>query len=355
MKIAFDLSNLRSRDQTGVGVYTINLIKALQKKGIDCIGSYNFKYKKDVAIIKEHIDLELIPFIPIISTFTFPQIDIFHGPSYKVPYTRKFKKVLTIHDFVRYQKQLERSDFSTKGDTSLNYRLYKCKPNHVITVSKFIQNELERYYPTFANKSTAIYNGIDHHKIDSQNLVKNPKFSFPFLLYIGLLDRKKNIVNLIEAFERIALSYPTLNLVLVGKPGFDYQMIVQKIKNSLFAGRIILTGFLSDAEVVGLYQQAEIFVFPSLYEGFGIPILEAMRLNCPVITSNFGAMAEIGAEASVLCDTRNPIDLAQNIQNLLNSPELRNTMIEKGKIHWQKFTWETCAKETIKVYEKVLS
>lgn len=175
-----------------------------------------------------------------------------------------------------------------------------------------------------------------------------------FLLAIGTLAPRKNIAFLIRAFNHLTQNYPTLKLVIVGKKGWYFDEIFQTVKNLNLESRVIFYGYAKEDELVKLYNLAHIFVYPSLYEGFGIPPLEAMKCGCPVITSNTSSLPEVVEDAAVTIDPTKIKDLVHALRQILTNEEITQSMIEKGFAQAKKYSWEDSAAKTLEVLNSLL-
>ena len=168
---------------------------------------------------------------------------------------------------------------------------------------------------------------------------------------MGTLQPRKNIVRLIEAFSK--MKNKDLDLVIVGKKGWQFEEILSAPKKFEASSRVKFLHDVSDEDLPSFYQNALFFILPSLYEGFGFPVLEAMQYSCPVITSNVSSLPETGGDAALYIDPESVLDITSKMEKLANDENLRKEMIEKGKKQVAKFSWEKTAKETLKVLEEV--
>lgn len=172
-----------------------------------------------------------------------------------------------------------------------------------------------------------------------------------YILYLGVLDFRKGVVNILEAFEKIKPMYPELKLVLAGTLHPIVTSIVEKLKNYKYIDDVILTGFVSDEQKRILLSSAEVFLFPSEYEGFGLPVLEAMACGAPVITTNVSSLPEVGGDAALYVSPENPEELAEAIRNILDSEMMRNEYIKKGFAQCKKFSWDKTAEMMEEIYQ----
>ncbi|MCD6578226.1 glycosyltransferase family 4 protein, partial [bacterium] len=193
----------------------------------------------------------------------------------------------------------------------------------------------------------------------SQKKIKkfNKKYDLPknFLLYVGVLEPRKNIEGIIKAFSQIAKEIPEYKLLLVGRRGWYDEKIFSLIKESGLKDKVLHLGHIDYELLPHLYKKASIFLYPSFYEGFGMPVLESMAAGCPVITSNISSTKEVGGKGSYLINPHNIGNMAQAIINILNDDEFRENLIKRGLFRAQEFTWENTALKTEKLYLGVIN
>ena len=177
----------------------------------------------------------------------------------------------------------------------------------------------------------------------------------PYLLFVSTIEPRKNIANLVEAFNQLKSSHGIdHDLLLVGKKGWRYEPIFEAIGRSPWRANIHHLNYLSDRQVQALYSQADVFVYPSFYEGFGLPVLEAMTLGAPVVTSNVSSLPEVAGDAALYANPHVPGELAEQIWRVVNSPSLRENLIERGHAQAARFSWRRTAEETLKAYRSLL-
>ena len=283
-------------------------------------------------------------------------MNIFHDPSFKYIKMGKSKNIITVHDIVVALKE----DYTSKKFKKSQFpKLLKAirKSDHIISVSEFTKNELVKYLPVEPEKITVVHHGIDTEifKPTEKNKAFIKKYDLPekYLLFIGNIEKRKNLFNIIKSFEKIIAKEKKLHLVLAGKNGYGGEEIREFINRSSALSNIIQLDYLPNTELPLLYQHAELFFFPSFYEGFGLPILEALACGCPVITSNMASIPEAGGDAVEYVDPFDINDITEKTLNLLNNITLKNELIQKGFIHAAKFSWELCAEQTMDVYKRV--
>jgi len=234
--------------------------------------------------------------------------------------------------------------------------------DRIIAVSQATKKDILKFYPQISQeKITVIHHGFDtklfQGRVSQEESEKvlatynlKPK---TYLLYVGAIQPRKNLGVLIEAFEKIKSNNPELKLVLAGAPAWQYEDTLEKISQSKFSKDIVVTGTIPFTDLPVLYQNAATFVFPSLYEGFGIPVLEAMASGTPVILANNSSLPEVAGDAALYFETENSDDLANCLERVLTDRDLSAAMIQKGKSRAAHFSWEKCAQLTLDNIEKV--
>jgi glycosyltransferase involved in cell wall biosynthesis len=277
--------------------------------------------------------------------------DVIHCPTVIFPLlimlNKKIKKVMTVHDLVPTLFP----EFS--NIKKYIYYKYGLKPlfsnmDHLIVPSNSVKNDLSNLYRIDPEHISVINEGVSnqfrHLTLDKQN----------YILAVSTVEPRKNFKRIIDAFIFLKTTHQiSEKLFIVGKRGWSCNDVYYIPK--AFHESIIFKGYVPEADLVNLYQNAKLFVYPSLHEGFGLPIAEAMACGCPVVTSNCSSMPEVAGHAALLVDPHNVKDIASAMLRILNDEGLAISLAEKGLEQVRKFTWEKCARETIKVYEAVLS
>lgn len=233
------------------------------------------------------------------------------------------------------------------------------KADKIIAVSDSTKNDILKVYPNIKDeKIKVIYHGFDSDLFQREEVSEEEKnkiytkykiLNTRYILYVGALQPRKNLKTLISAFENIKNEMPELKLVLAGEKAWMWKEIVKCVSRSAYREDIIITGTIGFDELNILYKNASIFVFPSLYEGFGIPILEAMAAKIPVICARNSSLTEVGGDAVEYFESLNVNELAEKIKKVLSDEVVRRNMIEKGNKQMKKFSWDKCARETIEV------
>lgn len=284
--------------------------------------------------------------------------DVLWMPMHNMPVIKKkgLKTVVTIHDLAfKYFPET----FTKKDLWKINFltRLAVTHADKIITISQSSKKDILKFYPKVKPENIqVISHGFDKElystgrNAEKENQVrKKYGISGPYLIYIGAIQPRKNLEKLVEAFEILKKSElnSDLKLVLVGEKAWLSESIFKKIENSPNKKDIICPGRVCFDELVSLLQGADVFAFPSVYEGFGIPILEAMASRVPVVCANNSSLPEVGGEAVLYFDGNSSADLADNISKILESSELKKDLIEKGLEQIKKFSWEKTARETL--------
>lgn len=230
----------------------------------------------------------------------------------------------------------------------------------IFTGSESVKQELSALFNISPAKLYVTYYGVD--PIFSQkkpiNLTKFVRAkqlqNSRIILFVGTIEKRKNLHVLVEGFEIVAKKFPDLVLVLVGRPGYGAGELAQRIRLSSVSDRIILWGYAQESELLSLYRSAEIFVFPSMYEGFGIPILEAMAAGLPVIVSNIPAHREVVGEAGLYFDPQRPVEVKFYIERLLTDQTLARNLAELGMQRTVYFTWQRVVQKHWEGYRAIL-
>lgn len=279
-------------------------------------------------------------------------------------------KILTIiHDisFDFYPQLIKKSDlFFLKTLIPLSLR----RADKIIAVSRFTRDEIIKYYKVNPEKVEWVHNAVaedfrqlaDKVSYVSDEKIKEvrKKYNLPekFILYLGTLQPRKNIPVLIEAYKSLFdspfVKGRKYKLVIAGGKGHNYDRKVDKaLKEYNLENSVVFTGFIDEQDKAAVLASAEIFVFPSLYEGFGIPILEAMSVGTPVIASDIPPHREIAGEAALFFDPKSPEDLSQKIEEILGSSKLKSNLIQEGREQVKKFSWQASAEKILAIFKSL--
>jgi glycosyltransferase involved in cell wall biosynthesis len=304
-------------------------------------------------------------------------LDLMHFPHFNVPVFVPVKFVVTIHDLILTR-------FPTIRASTLSPWLYKIKnffyqvvislavhrAKKVIAVSEFTKKDIVDRFKIDSDKIVVTYEGVANlahgndslfvKKLDDRKTLLSYNIADNFILYVGNVYPHKNLETLLEVFGELHKKYPFLRLVLVGKEDYFYKRLKETAakfnlwNESVPDSPVIFTGYVPDVELEILYRQALFYVFPSLYEGFGLPALEAMAKSCPVASSNQASLPEILGDAALYFNPTDKADMFLKIDKLYSDQELREVLIKKGHQQVKRYNWWECARQTLEVYKKAL-
>tara|TARA_Y100001935_G_scaffold134135_1_gene111029 strand:+ start:2580 stop:3683 length:1104 start_codon:yes stop_codon:yes gene_type:complete len=364
MKIGIDARTALLHKKGGFGVYTRNLINsmALLYPQYD----FNLKYQKKIEHYFDNIkniNTKKLSF-PINSLWTQLRLpihflnykpDVFLFPCQTISRFSNSRKVVTIHD-LRF-KAIKRNSMSEF--LRLDFQIKNCikYSDQIICVSNKTKFDLLKYYSVDHNKIHVIHHGVDHiHEINKstvlhkrEDLFKKYKISKEFLLTVGYTHRHKNITSVIDCLNQLINEGNDLMLVIVGPNGNDEVNIQKKICALNLQNRVIRINFADSRYLGSLYYHSKLFIYPSLYEGFGFPVLEAMRCGGIVLGSKSGSIEEIGGNAMNYFDVNDPIDLFDKTKKIIHNEKKREGLQIKGYEHSKSFSWINTAKKTMKV------
>jgi glycosyltransferase involved in cell wall biosynthesis len=285
-------------------------------------------------------------------------VDVYHGPGYVVPLFKVCPQITTVHDLTAYLYPETHEFFS-----SWYYRLlmpWSVKAaDRVIAVSTSAKGDLMRLLGVPPEKICVIHHGKDErftpHRDESRLTKVRRKYGITkkMILFVGGIDLRKNPAGLVRAFAMLKSLHGSHMLVLTGGFGEHYESIRARLPEWGVEDHVLFPGYVPNEELADLYRLAEVFVYPSLYEGFGLPVLEAMACGVPVITSKVSAMPEIAGDAAILVEPNNIEDLAAAIERVLANTALRQGLVEKGLRRSQLFSWKKAACDTLDLYRKV--
>ncbi len=286
------------------------------------------------------------------------KLDLFHTAYYPVP-RLKIPTVLTVHDvrFIHMPETYHRARYLfLKVVVPLSFS----RACRIITVSKNTKNDLIKHFKVPDEKIDIAYNPV-HARFkqianDSILSVARTKFRLPakFILYVGHLEPRKNLTRLIQAYEILLKEYD-YKLVIVGKPDWFYSSLFDRVRNKKLESNILFTGYVQDDDLPALYNLASVVAFPSLHEGFGLPVLEAMSCGTPVVTSNVSALPELAGDAAVLVNPYNVESIADGIMKILKDDDLRRKLISKGLNRVKQFNAKDAARMISKTYIRALN
>ena len=369
------------RPKTGIGYYIINLYEELKgRTDIDITLSHSPHSHNQLNKTIEYLTLLLKKFLKdkypkglasqlcdlkyFISgrlrkkkqTLNYKEFDIYHEPDHSIMQVTSLRRIAEIHDLagVKYPSWTD-PHYQEMIKNNLNKLL---EFDRIIVKSTYIKSELTSEYKVDPAKIDVIPNaiGIKNYKIDNrfQYMKSLRKIAQkPFLLFVGTVEPRKNIDCLLRALSIIRSKYD-VDLVIVGKAGWNFEKTMKLIQTLNLRKHVKLVGYIDEFKLIYLYYLAEVFVFPSFYEGFGIPPLEAMACGTPVIASNASAIPEVVGDAALLFNPHDHEELAHLIDRVLSSEDLAKNLRAKGFERAKLFSWTKTAEMTVQTYKKAL-
>jgi glycosyltransferase involved in cell wall biosynthesis len=283
-------------------------------------------------------------------------LDLWHGPANVTPLLYRGRTVVTIHDLIIY----EHPEWFPGGVADWFWRAQVVpqsikKAARVIAVSNFTKQQVRRHFHKSAELIDVIYEGVTaQDRAGETGVLAKHQIEKPYFLFLATIEPRKNLVRLITAFAQLSKKYPKFSLVIAGKNGWKYEEVFTTVKRLDLDKNVIFTGYTSQAEKTALYRDALAFVFPSLAEGFGLPVLDAMQAGVPVLTSNNTSLIEVAGEAALKVDPWSEADIYQGLEKLAQDDNLRTRLISLGRKQAQKFSWEKAARQTLATYNQAL-
>ncbi|PIR97672.1 MAG: glycosyltransferase family 1 protein [Candidatus Doudnabacteria bacterium CG10_big_fil_rev_8_21_14_0_10_41_10] len=383
MRIGIDcrtILNPEAGNRAGVAQYTYQLVKTLLK--IDKLDEFVLFFDHRArGVVKEFLEpntkirfftfseyKKYLPFfyshVLTASNIGHEKLDVYHSPANIIPFRYNGKFCVTVHDLAIYR----RPDLFPSGQGfSVKYLVPRSINNaaKIIAVSESTKKDVEIFFKVDPKKIKVIYEGVDHDRFVPgdkteklpEDLKRKYKISQQYILFVGTLEPRKNLIRLLEAYYQLtqkSLEFKDhYQLVLVGSKGWLYDEIFEEVENRNLQNNVVFPGYLVASDLPKLYAHATAFVYPSLYEGFGLPVLEAMASGTPVITSSVSSMPEIAKDAGLLVDPLDVEGLANAMEKIITDKSLQAELSEKGKKRSEKFSWEKCARETLEIYREV--
>jgi glycosyltransferase involved in cell wall biosynthesis len=376
MKIGLSTTMIQ-RGQTGIGQYLFALLRALS--------SLSVRHQFNLFVLED--DLPLFEFarpamnvIPVPEAWRKPaqnilwhqtalpklarslRLDVLHVPSYRrLLWSSPCAMVATIHDLAPFRLP-KKYDWKRMFYGKRIVPFLARRQDKIIAISKTTASDIQSYFQVPGRRLHVIYNGVNHERFhpgdtsDSQICVRQKHgIQAPFFLYVARLEHPgKNHVRLIAAFNQFKQAAKTNHkLVLAGSDWHGAEIIHAMIRQSPWAKDIIRLGFVQDQDLASFYRVAEAFIFPSLVEGFGMPVIEAMACGCPVVCSSDGALGEVAGDAALgLKNAKNIDELAGHLANVASNPGLRGQLRNSGLRRAAAFDWKLTAEATLEVYRQ---
>lgn len=293
------------------------------------------------------------------------RLELMHFPHFNVPVFCPVKFIATIHDLILWKFPTQRATTLAPAFYRIKNFFYKIvialavkRARKVLTVSEYTKQEIISQFKIKADKVIVAYEGVadfsrqPNGRENLENILLKYKITKPYLLYVGNAYPHKNLEGLIRVFSALNRTRPDLRLVLVGKSDYFYHRLKLAAENS--TKDIIFPGYVPDVDLRALFLEARAYVFPSFYEGFGLPALEAMAIGLPVVSSNKTCLPEILGQAAVYFNPEDATDMKEKIELVIKDENLRQELIKRGFEQAKKYSWGKCARETLAVYEEIL-
>ena len=370
MRIAINCRSFLNKNYTGIGRYASQLIQSLSE--IDQENQYLLytpkrffsPRKKLPAIPARNFSLKIDRFSRGVNK-TVGAMDLYHAPSPEAwPSLSGAKVIVTVHDLI-FKTYPQGHTASTIAFAEVQFQNIVSKAAKIICCSKSTLDDLNRYFKVEAKKTALIYQGVnqnDFYPIDekegklAEEMIRLKGIDGPFILFVGTIEPRKNLRNLLVAFSLLKnKKIFSGKLALIGMQGWMSADLAGLVEKLGIKEDVAFTGFLSNEELRHFYNKARAFVFPSFYEGFGFPIVEAFSCGAPVVTSNVSSCPEIASDAALKVNPNSPEEIAQAVGRVLDDSYLRNELREKGFKRAAQFTFLNTARQTLKVYEEVYS
>lgn len=366
LTLAIDASRANREKKTGVENYALEIIESLKKqipKNIRVVLYSQDKLIGSLADLPENWQSKVLYWPPKILwthlrlslEILFFRPDILFIPAHTTPLIHPQKTIMTVHDVaaIKFKKSF---NFFERWYSIWSVRQALKKNWKIIVPSEFTKKELEKLASNISekNKIEVVYHGFNNQSYQNcfnEEEIKKFNLNSQYLISIGRIEEKKNTKRIIEAFEIIKedSKFKDLKLVLVGKPGYGFEAINKKQQESHYKNDIIFTGYLKNEESFEIFKHAQVFVFPSLYEGFGLPLLEAFFYEVPAVISKDNSLEEIAEDGALLVDCLDSRDIAEKIKMILENPDLKINLVNKGKIRLKNFSWEKSGLITAKI------
>jgi glycosyltransferase involved in cell wall biosynthesis len=343
LKIALDATYSLGRNLSGVGVYSREILFGLAHSHREARYLFCYRPHRFLRSFSDHLPGNAAR--RLLREDGAPSADLFHALNQRLGVARQRHTVSTFHDLFVISGDYSTPEFRARFTAQA--RAAAERSDLIIAVSAFTARQVEELLRVEPSKIRVIPHGARPALTPSGTISRET-----IILSVGAIQRRKNIVRLIEAFEQTA---PEWRLVLAGSFGFDSAEALQRIERSSRKRDIQVLGYVSDSELEDLYQRASLLAFPSLDEGFGMPILDAMARGLPVLTSNISAMPEVSGDAALLVDPTDVNAIADGLQRLSSDSALRDTLIRRGLARTKEFTWEKSVESTWRVYQELMA
>lgn len=362
MKLAIDASRANAIQKTGVESYAYHVIQELKKitpSDVEVVLYSRETLQGDLAELPKNWSSIVLRWPPkrlwtqlrLSLEMLLHKPDVLFVPAHVVPIVHPKKTVMTVHDVaaLKYPETYNRFErwYSLHSAKQAAQKLWK-----IITISEFTKSEIHHFVKDVKAKIEVIPLACDDSfkVIEDEEIIEAVKQKYnitkPFILSVSRLEHKKNTHRIVQAFD-ILKETQNIQLVLVGKPGHGYEHVLRALDASPNKKDIILPGWVDEVDIVPLMNAAKVFAFPSLYEGFGIPLLESFACSTPVVASSGTSLEEVGGNAALYADPKNVEDIAEKITTLLTDQNICSDLQAAGLERSKDFSWNECSKATL--------
>ena len=348
MRVAIDVRELLPGRLTGTGRFLNNFLEHIPSRSLSSFSLFADGHTGDIpAGVASRVIRAHAPCVLWFDQVTIPRlikqhgIEVFFSPYYKIPFAAAVKKIITLHD-VQFLYPLLRRGWGRLRPYVTYMRRAIASAQTIVTVSEFSKREIVRMFAVDAGKIAVVYNAVSSRfRVMPSSSGESPAQKYgihsPYLLFVGNASPHKNIEGLLEAFARIP-QRRTHKLVIIARHDIHYPALARRSESLGIADHVLFLDFVPDEELVRWYNGAQCFVFPSWYEGFGLPPLEAMSCGAPVVASRAASLPEVLGECAVYVDPARPDDIAAGIVRVLADPALRAALRQQGPAHAARYT-----------------
>lgn len=371
MRVGFDITPITSR-RTGVGTYCFQLLRHLLalEENFQITGFSSGWGRLALGplagkIARRHIPIPTRLLYQLWSATGRPKIDrllgnidLYHATNFFLPPVARARRVLTIHD-LSFLVMPEYSSPAIVGPFSRGMRQFAAGADAILAYSQSTKNDIVRLLGIPSEKITVAPIAADPalapiaKEAAAAHLQQTYGISRPFFLFVGTLEPRKNVAGVVRAFAQLAGEFPH-NLVLIGPAGWNSEAIFQSIAQCGVPDRTIRPGFVPAEDLSAFYSAAAALLFPTHYEGFGLPLLEAMTCGCPIVTSDNSSVREVAGDAALYAPCDDIGAIAAAARRVVEDSPSRETMIKSGYAQARKFSWADCAQATFDVYRRLL-
>jgi glycosyltransferase involved in cell wall biosynthesis len=372
MRIAVNTRFLLHNQLEGVGIVTDEVMKRMASSHPEDQFDYYFDRKYHQQFVQSpnihpHVfaPVTRLPILirwwlnqPVRKNVTKNKADVFFSPDGFIPLGMSVPKVSMFHDvaYLRYPEYLQPRIRNFYDKWIPRFMAYT---DHIITVSEFSKNEIIDGYKIRPEKITVVYNGVtDRYQpitaVQKEEVKKQYTLGRPYFLYLGAIHPRKNVLTLVKAFEHYKSSGPSdVQLIIAGRNAWHTKDVADAIAQSNFKSEIHLPGYVPTDKATSLVGAAEAMIYPSLYEGFGLPLVEAMACGVPVICSNVSSLPEVAGQAALLFDPLDAEQLSRHLRSVVTDQQLREKLILMGNKRSKEFSWDKTAENIYEILKQV--